>query len=423
MPQRPEDDALLARLEDEALYERLVRFEAAVDVPVPSRASGLLDALRGLGGADVAFAVATRAEAPRLDVLSGLTHPPSFVGYPPVVLHHLGLHHARIAGALEGREPARALVHHEASLASFFGLLAHPSYLEAFVRRGLGPKASRDDVTRLATALPAEPLEGLGRRAREGVLSLTPESRLALEALARVRSALARSGATPGLVTKLVSRADALRAEAIDLATERIGHALDDASTRGELTTAGLDALRGLVAVWEHVGRDEAVERFFVERAEPVCWELQRRREWEGFARLFGTPDEVTRGAPTATFRLVESLVARTKRDRANVAYAAACAQFLVFYTNVVPTFERQIAVAERAVDVCPTHRNGRAVLASYLAQKAKALVQGFATDADLRAALALVERAESLFPSCRDAREARAAIEARKTGMLSRLP
>jgi hypothetical protein len=423
MPQRPEDDALLARLEDEALYERLVRFEVGAEVPAPSRAAGLLEALRGVGGADVAFAVATRSAAPRLDVLAGLTHPPSFVGYAPVLLHHLGIHHARLAGALEGHAPARALVHHEASLAAFFALLAHPSYLEGFVRRGLGPKASRDDVTRLAMSLPAEPLADLGRRAREGVLGLTPESRLALEVLARVRSALARAGAAQGLVASVASRADALRAEAIDLATERIGHALDDASTRGDLTTAGLEALRGIVAVWEHVGRDEAVERFFVERAEPVCWELQRRREWEGFARLFGTPDEVTRGGPTATFRLVESLVARTKRDRSNVAYAAACAQFLVFYTNVMPTFERQIAVAERAVDVCPTHRNGRAVLASYLAQKAKSLVQGFASDGDLRAAIALVERAESLFPSCRDAREARAAIEARKNGMLSRLP
>jgi hypothetical protein len=127
--------------------------------------------------------------------------------------------------------------------------------------------------------------------------------------------------------------------------------------------------------------------------------------------------------APKATFRLVESLIARVKADRGKVAYAAACAQFLVFYTNVVSTLDRQIAVGERAIDVCPSHRNGRAVLASFLSQKALRVSDGMVpTRASLDEAWALVERATVLFPSSREVQESRDIVERRRNSGLTRI-
>lgn len=429
MPFRPEDEALLARLEDESLYERLLFAHAGREVVVPKRAAGLVAELRGLPGAEKAFAMAN-AEDPakrRLDALGTLMMPTSFAGYRAELLHHLALHFARVATWLEPVDRARALYAHETSLAAFIALTSHETYLKAFVTRSLGEKADPRDVTRLVASLPLEPLVALGERALSGARALSPRAHAALDALARVPSAAARSAAAPQVVAKVTAKAESLRADAVDAALEPVGQALDAASLANELTTRGIEALHNIVPVWEFSGRDEAVERFFVERAEPVCWEIQRRKEWDRFATLFGTASDFPAvrdlAAPKATFRLVESLVTRVKADRGKVAYAAACAQFFVFYTNVVSTLDKQIAVGERAIDVCPSHRNGRAVLASFLCQKAMRLSEGVVpTRAGLDEAWALVERASALFPSSREVSETRERVEKKRKSGLSSL-
>lgn len=429
MPFRPEDQALLERLEDEAVYEQLLASHVGPHVAAPRRAAGLVAELRSLPGGDKAFAMAN-AEDPqkrRLDALGTLMMPVSFAGYPPALLHHLALHFGRVARLLEATDRVRALYAHETSLAAFFSLAGHERYMHGFVSTALGEKAKPGDVARLAGSLPLEPLLALGERAMAGARSLAPGARAALDALARVPVAAERSGAPPAIVTRVTSKADALRADAVDAALEPVSQALDDATLANELTTRGIAALHGIVPVWEFSGRDEAVERFFVERAEPVCWEIQRRKEWDRFATLFGTASELPGvrelAAPKATFRLVESLIARVKADRGKVAYAAACAQFLVFYTNVVSTLDRQIAVGERAIDVCPSHRNGRAVLASFLSQKALRVSDGMVpTRASLEEAWTLVERATVLFPSSREVQESRDIVERRRNGGLPRI-
>lgn len=421
MALRPEDEALLERLDDEALYERVLRLHGGSGLVPQRRAAGLVHALRALPGAREAFAMAN-AEDPekrRLDAISSLMMPISYVGYPPALLHHLALHFRRVAVLARDKSAQWSTSAAEASLAAFFALAGHRDYLEGFVARTLGDGASKKDVDRLVAELPEAAVTSLGDEALAGARELDLPARAALEALLRVPSAAARSGAPAPFVEKMKARADRLRATAVDAALEPIAQALDDAAIANELTTRGIEVLFRLVPLWEALGRDEAVERFFVERAEPVCWEIQRRKEWERFETLFGAPDEVARGSSArATFRLVESLCARVKADRSKVAYAAACAQFFVFYTNAVPTLDRQIAVAGRAIDVCPSHRNGRAVLASFLCQKAIRLVEGIVPPrSSLDEAWALVTRAEELFPSSREVRETRELVERKRGG------
>ncbi len=427
MALRPEDEALLARLDDEALYERLLHAHGGRELSPHKRASGLVHALRALPGAEKAFAMANDPdpEKRRLDALTTLMMPSSFAGYPPALLHHLALHFSRVAVAARDKSLVWSRTAHEAALAAFFALAAHEGYLTSFVSRALGEGASARDVDRLASSLPLEPLAALGAEALEGARRLGTETRAALDVLTRVPGAAARSGAPAPFVAKVVARAEALRATAVDAALEPIAQALDDATIANELTSRGIDVLVQVVPVWEATGRDEAVERFFVERAEPVCWEIQRRKEWERFASLFGSPEDVSRGvSQKATFRLVESLFLRVKADRSKVAYAAACAQFFVFYTNVVATLDRQIAVGERALDVCPSHRNGRAVLASFLCQKAVRLSEGLVPQRSaLDDAWALVTRAETLFPTSREVKETRELVERRRSGGFPRLP
>lgn len=427
LPWRPEDEALATRLEDEALYAAIWRSHAGEGAPGPApRASGLVHGLRELGGAKQAFAMAT-GEKRRLDALTSMMTPASFEGYPAPLLHHLALHFARVAAAreLEVTERARALVSWELALAAFVGLAGHRDYVEAFVKDTLGARAKKSDVERLARTLPLELLEKLGERAVRGARELTKDAVLALEALGRVPRAAERSGAPAELVARAVARAEALRARAVDEALEPVAQALDDATVENELTTRGIAALKKLVPIWEATQRDEAVERFFVERAEPVCWEIQRRKEWEKFETLLGTDPRLGAPlAPDATFRMVESLIARVSADRSKVAYAAACAQFLVFYSNVVGTLDRQIAVTERALAVCPSHRNGRAVLASFLCQKARrALDVLLVTEAVSSEATALVARARELFPSAKEIEETEALLARKKAGPLGRGP
>lgn len=425
LPWRPEDEALLTRLEDEALYAAVWRSHAGERAPSPSpRAPGLVNGLRELGGAKEAFAMAAGG---RLDAVTSMMTPASFEGYPAPVLHHLALHFSRVATVRESEpaERARALLSWELSLAAFFGLAGRKDYLQAFVRDALGPRAKGTDVERLARTLPFELLEKLGERALRGARDLGTDAVFALEALARVPRAAERSSASPELRSRATARAEALRARAVDEALEPIAQVLDDANVTNEITTRGVAALKKLVPIWEATQRDEAVERFFVERAEPVCWEIQRRKEWEKFETLLGTDPRL--GAPhavDATFRLVESLIARISADRSKVAYAAACAQFLVFYSNVVGTLDRQIAVTERALLVCPSHRNGRAVLASFLCQKARrALDVLLVTEAVSNEATALVARARELFPAAKELEETEALIARKKAGLLGRSP
>src|SRR5690606_29394461 len=95
---RPEDEALLSRLEDEEVLERLW---AAIGEGSPAphpRASGLVAELRALEDGRAAVEQAARGD---VSALVRLVNKPDPAALTPALAHHLALLHARVASAHE----------------------------------------------------------------------------------------------------------------------------------------------------------------------------------------------------------------------------------------------------------------------------------------------------------------------------------
>ncbi|MBX3250245.1 MAG: hypothetical protein KF901_23915, partial [Myxococcales bacterium] len=137
--------------------------------------------------------------------------------------------------------------------------------------------------------------------------------------------------------------------------------ALDEASAHGAPGEAHLRAFTTGVALWRFTGGDLDVERVLVDHAIPVAWELYGHKRWELLRRLDG-----------ALAPAVDALAARVAEDPELVAYASRCAQMLVFRAELEPRLDAQIALAERALSLCDTHRNGRLVLSDLLSLRAQ---------------------------------------------------
>jgi hypothetical protein len=83
----------------------------------------------------------------------------------------------------------------------------------------------------------------------------------------------------------------------------------------------------------------------------------------------------------------------------------------------------RKHELAERAVRLCPSHRNGRLNLASLLVDQALASMRQmvlFARKDELERVEALLKRAESLYPQSSELPEAKAMLERVKRGRIS---
>jgi hypothetical protein len=120
---------------------------------------------------------------------------------------------------------------------------------------------------------------------------------------------------------------------------------------------------------------------------------------------------------------MFEQLAARIEQDPSRIAYAAGCAQMFVFLSEVDRYAPSKLAMAERAVKICPTHRNGRLVLASVLCAQAMDAMRGigvFARKGELERIEALLGRAEGLYPQTSDLPEARRMLERVKRKRIS---
>ena len=166
------------------------------------------------------------------------------------------------------------------------------------------------------------------------------------------------------------------------------------------------------VAVWGWTSNDEAVEHFVVDRLDKLGWVLYRARSWVELRDLL------------APFRpIIDSLARRILEDPRQIAYASGCAQMFVFLSEVERNIEQKIVLAERAVAVCPTHRNGRLVLASFLCQSALATLKTmtlFARRDDLVRCEAMITRAAQLYPQVTDLDAAQALLAEVKKGRLA---
>jgi hypothetical protein len=222
-----------------------------------------------------------------------------------------------------------------------------------------------------------------------------------------------RIAGVPADVTRRAEQAaERRRNAALDAALAVIGEALDEANVRGELTTTGRAILMRAMQVWVWSGNDELVEQFVIDRLATVGWELYRARSWDALRFTFDP------------FRpMIDHMARRIENDPSKIAFAAPCAQMFVFLTDIEPVPFRKLELAERAVRLCPSHRNGRLNLASLLIDDALATMRQmvlFARKAELDRVEALLNRAESLYPQSTELPEAKAMLERVKRGRIS---
>lgn len=400
---RPEDEALLRRLEDEEVFARLVQRHVAAgggrSAQARPRAAGMIAAA---AASPAGKAARDRAVAGDLEPLATLVETEDLSNLSPELAHHVAVHFGRVARSVPESAFDVAVAAHERSLAAWLTLGAEGRYLarlSAEIRgdEGSGPASGAAAGERFAV----ERIDEVAWIAESAVPTLGRAGAAALAALARV-PALCERLPSERLARRARARAESRRAQAIDLALEPVREAVAEATTRDLAPRERGERLVKAILVWGWAGHDALVEHFVVEQLVPIAWEIYRASQWEVLRALL---------APFAP--CVDSLAARIERDPiGGVAYAAACGDALMFEAEAETTLDRQIAIAERLLRVCPTHRNGRLVLAAYLCDKATRMVdQPFVGDAVAREAQALVDRAEALYPASKSLEAARAAL------------
>jgi hypothetical protein len=404
---RPDDEALLQRLEDESLVERLftliVGERGDKSVRLHRRAGGLVAEARKLPGAAEPFAAALAGDIVPLARFVGGT---ALQKCSPEMLHHLALFHGKAATALEKTAPELAANAWMWSLASWLALAEERQYLAKLEEAVLGNAAKSSAIP--PERVPLELVTELGRRADQAARDLAPAGTAALVALARSADAAKIAAIPDGPARTLRIEASRRRNGAIESALNSIADALDEANVQGVLTTAGRMIILRAVSVWTWTGHDEAVEHFVVGQLDRIGWELYRARNWSELRYLMDP------------FRpMMENLAGRIEKDPSQLAYAAGCAQMYVFMAETEPNPVTKLILAERAVKICPTHRNGRVVLASILCDRASDAIrqmQIVRRTTEIERVEKMIERAEQLYPNTRELPEVKAKLEAVKT-------
>jgi hypothetical protein len=376
------------------------------------RASGLLSEVRRVPSGTEAVAAALGGDIARLArFIDGLV----MKDCSPELLHHLALFHAKAAVALEATAPESAATAWVRSLAAWLALSeerAYLAHLEDSVLGVAGRRGASSDAGIPPERAPLELVANVARRAEETARDLGSPGRAALLALARIDEAARLAGASPTAAHRARAEAERRRNGAIEAALAVIGDGLDEASVRGELASSGGVLLLRAISVWTWTSNDEAVEHFVVDRIDKIGWELYRARNWNALRYLLDP------------FRpMFDSLAARIERDPTQLAYAAACAQMFVFMAEVELDAQKKLETAERAVVICPIHRNGRLVLASVLCDQAMEAMRAmvlFARREELARVEALLERVEALYPQTRDLPEAKGMLDRVKKGRLA---
>jgi len=386
---RQEDEALFERLENETVLERLWRLQAGDTAPPPHpRAAGMIRLLRGAPGGEPAI---NEALAGRFEPLFARLLPARLNDQPPELLHHIALYYARLADALAATSPEPAIHARIQALAAWIVLGEEKKYLRTLAAAIAGSALSDEDIERAASNAAIESIDDLARIAREGANELTEPSALALATLSRIQDACRIAACAPATAQNIARRAERARAVAAEEAIAPIQEALSEAAARGDILAKAPDLFLRLASAWKWACEEEAVEAFAIEQITPLAWDIQRESRWDQLRRLL-----------SPIFPLVERLAYRIESDPTRIAYAGPCAQIYVFRVEMENDLEQRLAYGERAVKLCPSHRNGRLVLASALCDKAVKLITATgwaATPGALDTAEALVLRAEKLFP------------------------
>lgn len=297
--------------------------------------------LRWPPGARGTLAIHGAGSAPLAERL----RPSSFEAVPDQRLHALAaLEGARFAKAIAGTDEAGIQASARALACAWAALGDRHAYVESIAwavtvsSPGTASEvAARIGVDRVVTAL----LD----RARAG------------SELGALLRALRQTEAAGGRVAALASRA---RLDAVDVVLDPLRRTLDELATRKPTLDEVVAAFAEVRAAWRRCDRDVELEVLAVERLADFAWDLYRERSLVDLSRVI---EEVAE--PSA------SLASRIERGEAS-AWAAPCAQVLVFRSELAPRFDAQLELAERAHAVCPTLRNARVVLGDFLLTRAE---------------------------------------------------
>ncbi|MCU0673733.1 MAG: hypothetical protein MUE69_13155 [Myxococcota bacterium] len=395
---RPDDQQLLERLEERTVMRALWRRMSRGAPPPSERAAGLVHLLRQTDEGARAVEQALEGE---LELLVALTRPRRYDGLRPTLIHHLALwHHAVAHTAPPDAEAEEAWLH---ALAAWTALATEATYLRALAEAVAGDAVPSTDRETVALGAPSRLLAELEALGLEGAPTLSNTTALALRVFARVPEALARCGTTHDASHPLVREARRRRRTLVDAVMEPVHHALEEAQSKGQPGEPHLAAFASAVRVWRFTAHDLELERFVLDQVLPIAWELYNHKHWSLLRRLDQTLAAV-----------VDALANRLGQDPELVAYASRVAQMLVFRAELEGRFETQLEIAERALALCDTHRNGRLVCADLLSERAMRRIETAPLWDRKRAALEArvdTRRAESLFPGLDRTKRAKEAI------------
>ncbi len=413
---RPEDDRLLARLEDEAAVAALWRAQAPEGAaPLPKRSTALAAATRQLSDGAEAVAAAAAGDARPL-VARVLVD--RYVGLPGAFLHASAVWFERLANAWNAAGVSAATTKPTAddpaalaalrSMAAWLALAEERTYLAALGRK-LAHSARPEEAEEMAQTAALRFLFDLRAAAETGARNMTVSSAHALASLGRIQGACNLAGLEASVSRRHVARADSSRAACIDAALAPVADEVGELKTREDGGEVARPAFERVRSIWEWSGRDASVEHFAVDSVSDLAWQIYKKSKWDKLRALL-----------EPCVPLYESLEARILRDPAGqLAYAADCAQMFVFMSEAETDRDREWANAERALRLCPTHRNGRLVMAHLCCHRAINLVAQtsfFTAKADVAQAERLVARAESLFPQIKMLPEAKQKVADART-------
>lgn len=404
---RAEDEALLARLADEEILARLWERAAPGAEPLHPRAAGMIRMLAARPGGAEAVA---RAEAGDTGPLLGLATPTRLRAeggagaWAPELVHHLALFHRARARHLAGRPrsgPARDAAAVAAAetrslqlvIACWLALGAggRDGYLGALARDVIGGALPEDAIERAARDAATRGIDAVAAAAREGAEARSAGGAVALAVLAGVEEAIRIAAVDGELAARARSRAQAAHAAIALAVLEPIAVELEELSAREWKPDEVASALARATEAWRWAGEDAEIERFVARELPRFAWDLYRGKRWDDLRGLLRAIE-----APS------DRMARRIEEDPAQIAWAAQCAQLLVFRAELAPTLDTQLVLAERGHRLCPSLRNARLVLADLLCARAERRLEQpvLLRGADAWAAARRdVDRAGEIFP------------------------
>jgi hypothetical protein len=398
---RPEDEALLVHLEDEAAVARLWRLQAPEDAPAPAGAAfALAAAARKLSAGEAAVVAAARGDARSLAARLLVDR---YRDLPGPFVHASAVYFGRLATAwtLAGQQGEdHAALASVRSMAAWLALDDERTYLASLGRR-LAHGAKPEEAETMARTAALGFFDELRESALAGARELTPRAARALASLGRVQAAANLAGLDATAARSCVARADSIRALVVDEALAPMSDEAAELKTREDGGAHARPMLERVAAAWAWSGCDEAVEHFAMDQITELAWPIYKQSSWDTLRAML-----------TPCIPLFESMEGRILRDPIrHLAYAADCAQMFVFLSETEKDKSREWLLAERALRLCPSHRNGRLVMAHLCARRAIGLLDQtsfFSAKTDIAEATRLVQRAEDTYPQSKAIPEAR---------------